>query len=214
MQLPNKKIIVTDCDGCLLDWWSGFFDHMYELGYERLPNTDHDYTLRKKFSGNLSESQIIKIVKEYNSSDKFQNLQPHKDAKTYVKKLADLGFKFHVVSSFSDRPEDIEKRRKNLINVFGDCFEQIIGLSVDKSKQHALRSNYGDTEYLWIEDHFKNAEAGHEEGLRAILIDMPYNRQYNSSMIPRTSYENPWRDIYYVALKHYGHLLNEVMYEN
>ena len=63
---------------------------------------------------------------------------------------------------------------------------------------------WADSKYFWIEDHMRQAEAGHEAGLRTILIKHPYNKHYYTDLFPIVSYETPWKEIYSIITAEYN----------
>jgi len=188
-----KKIILTDCDGVLVNWNDGFDKFMLEQGYPRIPWTDHEYSIAVRHG--ITHQQAQKFVAEFNESSRIANLGPFADSVEYVKKLADEGFRFIVVTSISDAPQANFYRTQNLISIFGDIFDEIVCLEMGISKAHELQ-RWAGTGYFWIEDHMRQAEAGYEVGLRTILINHPYNAHYGTDLFPKVSYKSPWQEIY------------------
>ena len=195
-----EKIILVDCDGVLLFWNGAFEDHMLEQGYERVPGTDDQYSLAKRFG--VDEDFIYNEVLKFNQSPKIADLKPYKDALDGISRLAKAGFRFTAITSLSDAPQSRTHRVNNLRAVFGDIFDEVICLPLASSKQYTLR-RWAGSGLFWIEDHFKNAEAGHEEGLRSIVIDTPYNQHYNTDLFPRVDGEKPWEEICEIIFSHY-----------
>lgn len=197
------KIILTDADGVLLDWNTRFDEYMKALGYDRVPDTDDTYSLKDRFALS-SQYEAKQIAGEYNRSEILRTLDPYKDAQKYVKLLADHGFRFICVTSVGDSEECKINRTENLLNVFGNIFDDVICLPVGLSKQDTLERHWGGSGYFWIEDHFKNAEAGHEVGLRPLLVDTDYNAHYQTDLFPRVDGEEPWKEITAIIAHHYG----------
>lgn len=204
-----EKVILTDVDGVLLDWQGGFDVYMKDKGYTLLPNTEHYYNMTYRFIRevnakryDISFEEMSELVREFNEGPLIEKLEPYKDAPEYVAKLASLGFRFIAVTSLSDDPDAYDYRANNLRNVFGDVFEELHCLPIGSSKQHVL-TRWANTGYFWIEDHFKNAEAGWEVGLQTHLIDIDHNRCFHTELFPRLNTEEPWREIYERALEAY-----------
>ena len=61
-------------------------------------------------------------------------------------------------------------------------------------KDSALAEFHG-TGLYWVEDKPKNALAGLKYGLNPILIDHPYNRDFNHDQIRRV---NNWKEIHQI----------------
>lgn len=195
------KIILTDADGCLVDWNSGFNKFMDKRGMPQLPDTDDKYLLSLRHG--ISSSLATELVKEFNEGPQIEDLEPFSDSVKYTQKLADLGFRFIVVTSISDAPQAKVFRTKNLTSIFGDIFDEINCIEMGASKAHILK-NWQDTGYFWIEDHMRQAEAGYEAGLRTVLISHPYNSHYKTDLFPTVSYTSPWEEIYNMVCKEYN----------
>lgn len=195
------KIILTDADGCLVDWNSGFNKFMDKRGMPQLPDTDDKYLLSLRHG--ISSSLATELVKEFNEGPQIEDLEPFADSVKYTQKLADLGFRFIVVTSISDAPQAKVFRTKNLTSIFGDIFDEINCIEMGASKAHILK-NWQDTGYFWIEDHMRQAEAGYEAGLRTVLISHPYNSHYKTDLFPTVSYKSPWEEIYNMVCKEYN----------
>lgn len=200
-----KKIIITDCDGVLLRWEEAFDIYMVTKGHTRLLNTADEYNMALRYG--LSTVQTIAYIKEFNEGPLIENLAPFQDSVEYVTKLAALGFRFIAVTSVSDHPDAKKYRTINLTNLFGDVFDDIICLEMNASKA-AVLLQWADTGYFWIEDHMRQAEAGHEAGLRTILINHPYNKHYKTDLFPTVSYETPWKDIFKIVSNAYYGLMS------
>lgn len=210
-----EKLILTDVDGVLLNWQDGFDIFMEENGYTLLPNTEQYYNMTYRYIRevnakryNVDFKEISELVRQFNEGPNIENLEPYKDAPEYVDKLARLGFRFIAITSLSDHPDAYEYRANNLRKVFdidigpGEVFEKLICLPIGSSKQHIL-SHWANTGFYWIEDHFKNAEAGWEVGLKPLLVDIDHNRAFHTDLFPRLNTEEPWREIYERVLEAY-----------
>lgn len=188
-----KRVILTDADGCLVNWNKGFIKFMEEKGLPQIPNTDHEYSISTRH--NISTTRAMELVKEFNEGPHIEFLEPFADSVKYVNKLAQLGFRFIVVTSISSHPDAKIRRTKNLQNLFGNVFDDVHCIEQGASKANILLT-WADTGYFWIEDHMRQAEAGHEAGLRTILINHPYNSHYKTDLFPSVSYTTPWKEIY------------------
>ena len=82
-------------------------------------------------------------------------------------------------------------------------FDEIVCLEMGSSKATEL-TRWEGSGYFWIEDHMRQAEAGHEAGLKTVLIDHPYNSHYKTDLFPTVSYTKPWEEIYDMVCKEYG----------
>jgi len=83
-------------------------------------------------------------------------------------------------------------RTKNLIEMFGpSVFESFVYLDTGADKDEALEQ-YRDSGCFWVEDKPQNAILGQELGLESILMDHPFNKEYEG-YIPRLK---NWKEIY------------------
>lgn len=196
-----EKIILVDCDGVLLNWEDGFDQYVKSKGHNRMPGTEAEYSMAVRY--NISTATSLSYIKEYNESEAMANLAPFADSVEYVTKLANEGFKFIAVTSMSDHPEAKIRRAENLKKLFGDIFIEVVCLEMGASKANVLL-RWADTKYFWIEDHQRQAEAGHEAGLRTILINHPYNSHYKTDLFPVVSYTTPWAEIYKLICESYA----------
>ena len=192
----TEKIILTDADGCLLNWNAAFNQFMIDKGYEIVSGEEENYSVRERFG--LGADVKMNFIKEFNHSDRIAELPPHADAVEYVGKLNAEGYKFVVVTSLSQKPSAYDYRTHNLRKHFGDAIIGLHCLRIGVHKGEKLKE-WKDTNMFWIEDHVSNAVAGAELGLRSIVIDHVYNTRYDLQdhlLYARTSQDEPWSDIY------------------
>lgn len=199
--MNKDRIILTDADGVLVDWLGGFQSFMESKGFPRIGGTDKDYSISARHG--ISNHQGMEFVKEFNEGRKIADLTAFADSVEYVTKLANKGFRFIVVTALSDHPDAHEYRTTNLHNLFGDVFDEINCITMGANKAEIL-TRWVDTEYFWIEDHMRQAEAGHEAGLKPILISHPYNDHYQTDLFPKVSFDKPWADIYKMVCSDYN----------
>jgi FMN phosphatase YigB (HAD superfamily) len=199
--MTKNKIILTDCDGVLLDWASSFNEFMAEKGHPQIPGTDSEYSLMLRH--NISSSESHKYIMEFNESSRIAELSAFADSVKYVNKLVEKGFRFIAVTSISDAPIAKHYRTQNLLKLFGDVFDEINCIEMGASKANILM-NWEASGYFWIEDHMRQAEAGHEAGLKTVLIDHPYNSHYKTDLFPTVSHTTPWEEIYSTVCNEYN----------
>ena len=189
MTAMKDKVILTDCDGVLLDWLFSFKQYMEKKGYTEVDPTG--YNIHKRY-GFVSKSKSKEIAEAFNTSAAIGFLTPHLDAKKYVKKLnQEFGYVFRVITSLTLDKYAYQARLMNLENIFGKgVFDELICLDTGADKDEALEP-YRDTGCVWVEDKYANAMLGKEMGLNSFLIDLPHNRHYEYDK--RVS---GWKDIY------------------
>ena len=184
----NDKLILTDCDGVLLDWEYHFYKWLKETeGYERL---GPEYNIGKAIG--VAQKTGARFVNLFNRSEYMKTLSPMRDAIKYVRKLhEEHGYIFHVITSQTNCRLAQEYRKENLRNVFGEVFDGFTILNTGEDKAEALKKWEG-TECFWVEDKAANIKMGNDVGLRGILIDHNWNRT--------CTYEceraRKWKDVY------------------
>ena len=193
-----NKIIAIDCDGVLLNWEQSFDDWMAFQGFPKHASDHYDVSMNY----HMNKGQCEVLVKIFNESAWMKFLKPIEGAVENVKKLADLGYKFHVITSQTLDKKANQLREENLKEVFGDVFEQIECLDTGADKDEALSKIPEGT--IWIEDTPANAELGSRLGLVALLLDLPHNQVYNEDNTLVQRIKN-WTEIYNVIKeKHHG----------
>jgi hypothetical protein len=202
MPTSNNRIILTDVDGVLLEWehhftkWvlqKSYFDeqgnryHPYKL----LPDKQNEYEMAERFG--VTKDQIRALIREFNRSAWMGTQRPMLESQTWVKLLFAEGWTFiPITSQTSDIPAQ-QLRKRRLGELFGDHVftnYHILGTGADKDSALAEFHNTG---LYWVEDKPNNAVAGLKYGLKPILIDHPYNRDFEHQDVIRV---NNWQEIH------------------
>lgn len=185
----SDKVILTDCDGVLVDWEYGFTKWMRQHGY--VPVVHGEYDIATTFG--LEKSEAKKLVRHFNESAAMGWLPALRDAVKYVRKLhEEHGFIFHCITSLSLDEHAAKLRKKNLEALFGKTvFEKIVCLDTGADKDEALEE-YRDTGCWWLEDKPENADLGIDLGLQSILIAHGHNEHYDGDA-PRVQ---NWKELY------------------
>lgn len=192
----KDKVILVDCDGVLLDWEYSFDRWMKRHGYEIAKDGHGKYRMFEKYG--LEKTEAKRLVRMFNESATIRKLPPLRDAIKYVKKLhEEHGYIFHCITSLSKDQYAQHLRTKNLIEMFGpSVFEEYIYLDTGADKDEALEK-YRDSGCYWVEDKIKNAELGHDLGLKSILVQHEYSKYYMNPAIPKTK---TWKEIYNIIV--------------
>ena len=165
MKVAKQKVILTDCDGVLLDWEEGFSVWMEHHGHELVEGYPM-YEMNERYG--ITKDQARKLIKTFNESAAIGFLPPLRDSQYYVKMLAEKHqFKFIVLTSLSLDPYAKELRIRNLNKIFGDCFIDVICLDTGADKNIAffeLATKYPGN--FWIEDKPENVMAGVDAGFQ------------------------------------------------
>ena len=198
----SNRIILTDVDGVLLEWEHHFTKWMLQrtLFDERgvryhphrlLPDKENTYEMAERFG--VTKTEIRKHIREFNRSAWMGTQRPMLESQTWVKLLAAEGWTFiPITSQTSDIPAQ-QLRKRRLGELFGEHVfvnYHILGTGADKDSALAEFHNTG---LYWVEDKPNNAVAGLKYGLKPILIDHPYNRDFNHPDVLRVS---NWKEIH------------------
>lgn len=184
------KLILSDADGCMVDW-EGDFKRWMQLQGHRLKYSD-SYKLHHHFH-ELEDQQIDRYVNDFCASDAIADLSPLLDAQEYIEKLyKQHDYRFRVITSIGTDPETIARRERNLNDLFGDAIESVICLEAGSPKDLILEP-YRGSGLFWIEDKYENFLAGVKLGLTSILITQDYNKHQRTHRGYRA---HTWQDIY------------------
>ena len=189
-----NKIILTDCDGVLLNWEWAFCIWMEQHGYTQIPNGNQEYNISKRFQ--IQEKEGKALVNRFNESAAIGFLPALRDSIYYVKRLhEEHGYEFHCITSLSLDPSAKKLRQMNLEKMFGPtAFTVLECLDTGADKDEFLDEHYADTGYYWIEDKMANAVAGLNVGLSPILIEHGWNM--NDSIPVGMKKVVKWKEIY------------------
>ena len=187
--MKNYKIILTDCDGVLLNWESAF--HQWMESHGRKVVASGMYDIAQQYG--LTKPEGKTLIKIFNESAWMGYLKAFRDARSGVAKLYEHGYRFHCITSLSLDQKAQRLRAYNLENVFGKgTFKELICLDTGADKDDAL-AKYKDSGLWWIEDKAENAKCGVQFGLRPILIAHEHNE--SSSLDPTMTRLADWNAI-------------------
>ena len=193
MNTLNEKIILTDCDGVLVDWLYSFGRWMKEEHGISGVSPD-EYDLGKAMG--MSAPEAKKYVETFNLSSAIGYMKPERDAIKYVRKLhEDHGYVFHCITSMNTNESAYKARKYNLDQLFGPtAFESLVSLPCGADKDDALLK-YKDSGCWWIEDKPENVITGSNMGLNCIMIEHPFNRDREDAKSVSKTAKN-WKEIY------------------
>ena len=205
--LTSNRIILTDVDGVLLEWehhftkWLQLRSYFDKNGnrnypYKLLDSGQDNYDMSKRFG--ISKETISQEIREFNRSAWMGTQRPMLESQTWVKLLHAEGWTFvPITSQTSDIPGQA-LRKKRLGELFGEhVFSNYHILGTGADKDGAL-AEFHNTGLYWVEDKPKNALAGLKYGLKPILINHPYNKDFNHPDIIRV---NNWKQIHEILSK-------------
>jgi len=187
--IRSDKVILVDCDGVLLDWKYGFYKWMFDHGYKIVQ--ENRYEVSETFG--IPKEKGKELVLNFNESAAIGYLPALRDAVKYVKKINEEGgYVFHCITSLSTDPYAGKLRKKNLEKLFGkNVFEKIVCLECGADKDDALLP-YKDSGCIWVEDKPENAKVGDALGLKSVLIEHDFNKDFTHNNIEKVS---SWKEI-------------------
>jgi len=193
----NDKLILTDCDGVLLDWKYRFAQYMEDRGYTPTDDFEQHYNIHNRYIEVKDKAHATEIVTEFNESARIGWLPPLRDAMKYVKKLhEEHGYLFGVITSLSSNVFAGYLRQENLARLFGDtCFEFVTCLDTGADKDEDLLKLSQYKKYKnawWIEDKPVNLHAGVKVGFKGILMEHGHNMNIKIDGFVAKN----WEDIY------------------
>ena len=186
-----NKIILTDCDGVLLNWEGAFTDWMTSRGYVVDENNRREYNMGKRYG--ISSEEKDRIVRAFNESAWMKYLNPLRDAVYYVDLLhRKYGYTFHMCTSLTTDEYAQKLRIENIERLFGKtAFTKYIFCDTGADKDEALEP-YRDTGLPWVEDKPENADLGWRMGLNSMIIEHGHNMNH----APQATHKN-WKSIFY-----------------
>ena len=81
----KQKYIITDIDGCVLDWEEGFSVWAEHHGHQLVDGYQFKYSIGDRYG--LTYQQGNQMVKTFNESAAIGFLPPLRDAQIFIKKL-------------------------------------------------------------------------------------------------------------------------------
>jgi hypothetical protein len=186
------NVIVTDYDGVCAYWEHGFHMWMVDKGYKEQDKGFYD--IEDKYG--ITTERADMLINAFNQSAALKRLPPIKDAIKYIRKLhEEHGYVFHCISAIPNTQDMYDARMENIHNLFGKtAFERLTLCGSSKNKKQLLKE-YEGTECFWIEDVSENLDYGLAYGMRGLLMDRHYNKDYVTQS-PYAHRVNNWREIY------------------
>ena len=186
----DRRIILTDVDGVLLEWENHFANWMINKGYQQKPGREKVYSMDRRYG--LTKKKKEELIKEFNNSAWMGTQEPMPESQTWVKLLHAEGWTFIPITSQTRDIPAQELRKRRLRDLFGGTvFSNFFILDTGADKNSALAEFHG-TRLWWVEDKPENALLGLEYDLKPILIDHLYNRKFKHTAIKRVS---NWKEI-------------------
>jgi len=189
-----NRVILTDCDGVLMNWEYAMNVWMQTQGYKIVEDGQQYYDMKDRY--NLPSSVSKRLVRQFNQSAAMGFLPPLRDAMYYVDLLhRKHGYTFHMITALSNNEHAQLLRIQNCKKLFGEtAFTKFIFCDTGEDKDEVLEP-YRDSGLFWIEDKLLNAQTGDRLGLESIMVEHAHNMDNDEFPTFAT-----WKDIYeYVA---------------
>jgi len=185
-----NRVILTDCDGVLMNWEYARNVWMQTQGYKIVDDGQQHYDMKDRY--NLPSSVSRRLVRQFNESAAMGFLPPLRDAMYYVDLLhRKHGYTFHMITALSNDEHAQMLRIQNCKKLFGEtAFTKFIFCDTGEDKDEVLEP-YRDSGLLWIEDKLLNAQTGDRLGLESIMVEHAHNM--NNEEFPTFA---TWKDIY------------------
>lgn len=169
-----NKVILTDCDGVLMNWEYAFTVWMNQHFEDQEVVDPDSYDVGTRYG--LTKERKNELVRFFNESAAIGFLPPLRDAMYYVDLLhRKHGYTFHMITSLSKDESAQNLRIQNTKKLFGEtAFTKFIFEDTGADKDNVL-APYADTGLLWIEDKLENAELGDRLGLESVVIEHAHN---------------------------------------
>ena len=176
----EKRKILTDVDGVVLDWEASFTAWMEKEGYSVV--NDGEYKQSKRYG--IEQDLADDLVKIFNESAWIGFIKPLRDAVPVIDDMLCEHYHFEAITSLSTDHWAGELRRSNLERFFGrSAFRRVRCIETGGDKNDILKEY--ERGHWWIEDKPENCLAGLEAGHRPILIDHPFNRWFSHPDVQR-----------------------------
>ena len=142
MPQSDRRIILTDVDGVLLEWENHFANWMLTKGYQQKPGKEKVYAMDKRYG--ITKKKKEELIKEFNNSAWMSTQTPLPESQTWVKLLHAEGWTFiPITSQTADIPAQ-ELRKTRLKELFGGTvFENFFILDTGADKDSALAEFHG-----------------------------------------------------------------------
>ncbi|RWF33746.1 hypothetical protein [Mesorhizobium sp.] len=173
---------ILDCDGVLLDWTRGF-RHWVHANHGIKPSASGPRSWSLFNWLGLPEERCFELITEFNASQAFGELYAQGDAPEAMAKLKAAGHKLTVLTSCSDDPVALQRRKQNLDREFAGIFDRVICLALRESKAKWLEVLERG---IWIEDNYKNAMIGSDAGHTTFMLRHLHNAEDEKSASNRS----------------------------
>jgi len=184
-----SKLILTDIDESCLIWIDPFFDWVKNnlgINHNRNPKV---WEFKDQLGVSTSD-EADAIIRQFNETHYFGQLDPYPHAKEVITQLHSEGWEFIGISTCSASETTQRLRDENIARVFGKAFIRTHCIEHHIGKEPTLKQYSGT---WWVEDNTHWAETALTYDHKPFIITQPYNVNFKHPKIPRVA---DWREIY------------------
>ncbi|AFC21778.1 hypothetical protein GAP32_328 [Cronobacter phage vB_CsaM_GAP32] len=193
----KQKAVILDCDEILLNHLGGFKKYVQKYYDIETVGEPQQYNLQDWLC--CDAEQVMDLLKNFNFySYEFGLLEPMDEY--VVDKMKELRSRypdvaFIVVTKSGTFGHGEVLRKVNLINVFGDIFDDIIILENYQTKRgtYMILQNRYDVVTV-VDDHLVNIDVAKEVGLDTVVLECSHNVSQKNN--PNYNYVEDWRGMF------------------
>lgn len=193
----KQKAVIFDCDEILLDHLGGFAKYVKKYYDIETVGSPVQYHLQDWLQ--CDGEQVMELLKNFNFySHEFGLLEPMDEyVVEKMKHLRNLhpDVAFIVVTKSGTFGHGEVLRKVNLINVFGDIFDDIIILENYQTKRgtYMILQNRYDVVTV-VDDHLVNIDVAQQVGLDTVVLECSHNASEKQN--PNYNFVEDWRDMF------------------
>lgn len=198
MSTQKKKAVILDCDEILLNHLGGFKKYVEKYYDIETVGEPMQYNLQDWLQ--CDGEQVMDLLKNFNFySVEFGLLEPmdiHTVPAMLELRRENPDVAFIVVTKSGTFGHGEVLRKVNLINVFGDIFDDIIILENYQSKRSTytkLKEQYDIVSV--VDDHLANIDVAQSLGLETLVLKCSHNA--DSVDDPRYQFVNDWGQMFF-----------------
>ena len=175
-----KPTFVTDVDGVLFDWNTGFLHWLYD-NYNIAPDTVDrtSYNVANWFSA-YSCNDIFRFIETFNQSNAAHTLSIIDGSQRAIKRLS-ADFDIVAVTAFAACENGAALRTQTLMREFTGIKEVVV-LPMGSTKRDALERLQPA---VFIDDYERYLLESVDLGINTLVMDQPHNRHVN---LPRVTH--------------------------
>ena len=188
--MNDRKVLLTDVDGCLVDWFSSFktfAENKLGRQFHGLPSKFYLF----EYLG-ISEDEARALVHEFNGfCPEFSRIPPCRKAEIYLPMIKEMGYDIIAVSACSGNDNTVRMRTNNLKDVFGDIISEIHCVGTIPAKKRILERHEGT---FWVEDNVEPSRIGADLGHKSLILRYLYNTHMENDH-PDITWVDDWSTI-------------------